>query len=123
MINYNGRQFVAIKDSKNGEVSSKTYFHYKQDGTILSATYSGGDVLKGNMIGIVKEDGSLEFNYSHINVNREIRGGKCTSTPERLPDGRIQLKESWKWLDEDGIESTVVEEVSDMVYTPQIIFN
>lgn len=123
MINYNGRQFVAIKNAKNGEVSSKTYFHYKQDGTILSATYSGGDVLKGNMIGIVKEDGSLEFNYSHINVNREIRGGKCTSTPTRLPDGRIQLNEKWKWLDEDGTESTVVEEVSDMVYTPQIIFN
>jgi hypothetical protein len=31
MINYNGRNFVSIEITENGEVSSQTFFEYKQD--------------------------------------------------------------------------------------------
>ncbi|WP_062239774.1 hypothetical protein [Fictibacillus sp. FJAT-27399] len=124
MVNYNGRRFVSVKSSENGETSSKTYFTYKQEDDILSATYSGGDVLKGNMIGIVKEDGSIDFTYSHINRKHEIKSGKCSSTPKTLPDGRIQLFERWNGFGmEEAEEESIVEEVSDLVFTPQIIFN
>ncbi|MDN4073989.1 MULTISPECIES: n-acetylglutamate synthase [Fictibacillus] len=122
MVNYNGRRFVSVKSSENG-AASKTYFTYKQDDDILSATYSGGDVIKGNMIGIVKSDGSIDFTYSHINQKHEIKTGKCTSTPKTLPDGRIQLFEKWNGFDSQSSEDSIVEEVSDLVYTPQIIFN
>lgn len=43
MINYNGRTFVSIENTANGEVSSQTSFEYKQEGNIISATYSGGE--------------------------------------------------------------------------------
>ena len=67
VINYDDRKFVSVENTANGEVSSKTFFEYKQEGNILSATYSGGEIVKGTLIGIVNEDGSLQFRYNHVN--------------------------------------------------------
>ncbi|UGB33245.1 n-acetylglutamate synthase [Metabacillus sp. B2-18] len=112
MINYHGRTFVSVNNSANGEVSSNTFFDYKQDGKIISASYQGGEIVKGTLIGIVNEDGSLEFRYNHVNINHELRGGQCKSTPEVLPDGRIRLHEKWKWTDSDQSEGeSIIEEV------------
>jgi hypothetical protein len=111
MIDYNDRTFVSIANTKNGEVTSKTYFHYKQEGNILTATYHGGEIVQGTLIGVVDGNGSLEFRYNHVNRKSQIRGGKCVSTPEMLSDGRIRLYEKWKWLDEDQSEGeSIVEE-------------
>jgi hypothetical protein len=112
MMNYNGRNFVSVENTENGEVSSKTFFEYKQEGHIISATYSGGEIVQGTLIGIVKENGCLEFRYNHVNSRDEIRGGKCISIPEILPDGRIRMYEKWKWLDAEATEgSSIIEEV------------
>jgi hypothetical protein len=112
LINYNNRTFVSVKNTSNGEVSSKTYFHYKQEGNIITATYSGGEIVSGMLIGIVNNDGSLEFRYNHVNIKNEIRGGKCKSIPKILSDGRIRLYEKWQWLDKDYSEGeSIVEEV------------
>jgi hypothetical protein len=111
-INYNGRKFVSIENTENGEVSSQTIFEYKQEGKIISATYSGGEIIQGILIGIVLEDGSLEFRYNHVNSKDEIRGGKCVSTPNILPDGRIRLNERWQWFDTEATEgSSIIEEI------------
>jgi hypothetical protein len=112
LINYNGRKFVSVENTANGEVSSKTIFDYKQEGNILTATYSGGEIVKGTLIGIVKDDGSIQFRYNHVNARNEIRGGQCYSTPETLPNGRIRLHEKWKWTDTDQTEGeSIIEEV------------
>lgn len=112
MINYNDKTFVSIANTENGEVSSKTIFDYKQEGIILSATYGGGDIVKGTLIGVVQNDGCLSFRYNHVNTRNEIRGGQCYSTPEILPDGRIRLHEKWKWLDRELTEGkSTIEEV------------
>ncbi|MEH7253091.1 n-acetylglutamate synthase [Neobacillus niacini] len=112
MINYNGRKFVSVENTANGEVSSKTFFEYKQEGNILSASYRGGEIVKGTLIGFVQADGSLQFRYNHVNARNEIRGGQCSSIPETLPDGRIRLHEKWKWTDHDQSEGeSIVEEI------------
>ncbi|WP_026693048.1 hypothetical protein [Peribacillus kribbensis] len=112
MINYDGRKFVSVENTSNGEVSAQTFFEYKQEGNILSAAYSGGEIVKGTLIGIVHENGSLQFRYNHVNTRNEIRGGVCTSTPEMLPDGRIRLSEKWRWTDDNQSEGeSVIEEI------------
>ncbi|WP_199880758.1 n-acetylglutamate synthase [Bacillus massiliglaciei] len=111
MIDYHNRKFVSAANTENGEVSSSTVFTYKQEGNILTATYKGGDIIQGCLIGLVNEDGSLIFRYNHINRHNEIRGGECRSEPELLPDGRIRLHERWKWNDRDSSEgNSIVEE-------------
>ena len=47
MINYNGRIFVSVENTVNGEVSSQTIFQYKQINHIIQATYRGGDIVQG----------------------------------------------------------------------------
>ncbi|MER1987110.1 MAG: n-acetylglutamate synthase [Solibacillus sp.] len=112
MINYNGRSFVSIENTENGEVSSKTIFEYKQQGHIITATYSGGEIVTGTLVGLIKENDRLEFRYNHVNTKNEIRGGQCISTPEVLPDGRIRLYEHWKWLDSEATEgNSIIEEI------------
>jgi hypothetical protein len=111
-INYHNRKFAGVTNSPNGQVSGDTVFQYQQYDQILTATYSGGSIRQGHMIGSVKEDNSLTFVYQHLDVNGTLKSGHCTSIPEMLPDGRIRLHETWEW-DHGGAGpgQSIVEEV------------
>jgi len=100
-IKYDGRIFTSKANSDNGEVGEKTEFYYHQNGNILWAEYTGGKIIKGNLIGTVSNDGILDFHYHHINVNGDIRIGKCKSLPRVLVNGKLELHEEWQWLNGD----------------------
>ncbi|WP_456865313.1 n-acetylglutamate synthase [Galbibacter sp. BG1] len=112
LINYNNRVFKAISNSENGQTSKETIFYYKQEGNILTATYSGGVILKGHLIGLVNEAGVIDMRYHQIDINGDIKTGKCISIPEVLENGRVKLHESWEWTSDDFSKGTsVIEEV------------
>lgn len=113
-VSYNGKFFVPRKNSENGEVDERTLFEYHQRENVLWADYSGGDVLKGHMVGVVAQNGELDFYYQHINAKKEVRIGVCHSVPQVLENGKIQLLEKWQWLNGDKSEGTsiVVEKES-----------
>lgn len=92
-------------------MDGKTIFCYFQENDLFWAEYSGGDVLKGHMIGSVDENGELDFYYQHLNKDRQIRIGKCHSVPTTMENGKIALQEKWQWLNGDlsSGESVVVE--------------
>lgn len=118
MIDYEGKTFIAVANSESGEVSDRTTFRYHQDGDLFWAEYAGGMVRLGFMVGLAAPDGTLAFSYQHVNSGGEIRTGRCASTPEVLPDGRIRLHERWQWTNGslDKGES-VVEEVAGSTET------
>lgn len=99
--NFEGRVFVSITNTENGEVSKDTLFHYHQDGDIVTAEYEGGSIVKGHLIAKVLSDGKLDMRYHHINRNGELMIGKCLSVPEITEDGRLKLNEQWQWLSGD----------------------
>jgi hypothetical protein len=51
LVNLNDRKFTPAYNSINGEVSEKTVFHYHQDGNMIWAEYSGGQIIKGTLMG------------------------------------------------------------------------
>ena len=110
-INYNGKIFIPQRNTENGEVDGETIFRYFQENDLSWAEYSGGDVLKGHMIGTVDENGELDFHYQHLNKDRQIRIGKCHSIPYIMENGKIALQEKWQWLNGDLScgESVLVE--------------
>lgn len=111
-INYDGRRFRSVANSPNGEVSGDTVFDYRQVGTVLSGTYSGGTIVAGQLLGTVADDGGIEMRYHHVGDDGELRAGRCTSTAQLLPDGRVRLHESWQWFSGDQSRGTsVVEEI------------
>jgi NO-binding membrane sensor protein with MHYT domain len=97
IINYQGRRFRPVDKSSNSDTSAETIFLYQQQGRIVTATYTGGAILTGHLIGLVDVDGVIEMRYHHVNTNLELQTGVCRSTPEVLPDGRVRLHETWQW--------------------------
>lgn len=113
--NYANRTFAPKTNSPNGEVDATTLFHYHQDSNspLVWAEYSGGLVQKGFLIATVQPNGELDARYQHVNSAGELMTGKCWSTPERLPDGRLRLRERWEWTSGDlSRGESVVEEVA-----------
>lgn len=100
-ICYEGKFFVPVINTENGEVDNQTLFAYHQNGNILWAEYYGGEIKKGTMIGLVGLNGELDFYYQHINQSNDIRVGKCHSVPRILDNGKIELSEQWQWLNGD----------------------
>nr|MBI1232495.1 n-acetylglutamate synthase [Cytophagales bacterium] len=112
MINYHNRRFKPIANSANGETNSETIFHYVQEGFILTATYSGGGIIKGHLIGLVDDKGAIDMRYHQVNTEGRLMTGTCRSTPELLQNGKIRLYESWKWTSGDESEgNSIIEEI------------
>lgn len=113
MINYDNKTFRIVSNTSNGDTGENTLFVYHQDGPMIWATYSGGKIRKGHLIGSVDEEYRIHMVYHHLNTDQQIMTGKCISTPEILPDGRIRLHESWQWTNGKGDSgNSVIEEVS-----------
>lgn len=112
-INYHNRMFRGIANSATGDVDRDTVFHYRQVGTFIWATYEGGTVACGTMVGVQLDDGRLELRYQHVTRDGMLRAGRCLSTPVVLDDGRLRLREEWSWT-EGGIGNgtSEVEELS-----------
>ena len=113
-INYHHRQFRSVTNSASGQVNADTLFAYSQQGNQLRATYQGGEIAFGQMLGIVHEDSSLDFVYHHIDRDGNLKSGHCRSIPELLPGGRVRLHETWYWdYGSGGNGVSVVEEISE----------
>lgn len=112
MINLNNKRFVAVENSTDGEVSESTRFEYHQEGKLVWADYSGGEILKGHLIARMDSNGNLDMKYHHININNELMTGVCSSRPKLLADGRVRLYESWEWTSGNGSSGTsILEEI------------
>jgi len=120
-IDYDGRQFRSVGNSGTGEVGNATVFRYHQTGDIVWATYAGGAIRFGTLIAIASPDGGLDMRYQHLNDRGEFKSGRCRSTPELLPDGRLRLHEKWTWTESRDAESgnSVIEEVHDSIPNPR----
>ena len=104
-INLDQKQFKAISNSVNGSVDDSTTFNYYQSGEMLWATYQGGQILKGHLLGTIK-DHKLNFVYHHLEKDLAVRTGKCTSIVSLNKAGKITLAESWQWTNGDLSKGT-----------------
>ena len=112
MIDYNDRRFRPVRNSDNGETSSETIFHYKQEGNVLSSSYSGGRIRSGQLIALVDDEGHIDMRYHQVNDKGELMTGVCRSIPEVMPSGKIRLHETWHWTSGDGSQgSSILEEI------------
>ncbi len=112
-MNYHNKIFRSVQNSDNGEVSSATIFRYFQEDNVLWAEYSGGSIVKGNIIGKVSPDGQIEMRYQHLSQDDSFKTGICHSKPEITEAGRIRLHEHWQWTSGDLSKGhSIIEEIS-----------
>jgi hypothetical protein len=110
-IDIDNTYFRVLSNTKNGEVRADTVFHYHQKDDLVWAEYTGGGIVKGQILGKVVNDEYLEFIYQHINTAFELMTGTCKSYPGEVIDGKRTFNESWKWTCRDLSkgESTIIE--------------
>lgn len=112
-LNLDGKTFRSVATTPNGEVGAETRFRYHQSGNIVNAEYSGGVIVAGHLLAVMDDHGRLDMRYQHLNDQGELMAGKCVSTPERLPDGRLRFHETWQWLTGDRTSGqSTIEEVA-----------
>ena len=111
----NGKVFRSVANTENGEVTAETIFKYSQNGSIVSAEYSGGNIVTGHILATMADNGELHMRYHHLNHDGEFMLGQCISTPVLLPDGRMKYCENWQWLSGDMSKGySEIEEVTNV---------
>ena len=111
-MNYHNKKFKPVSNTDNAETSEDTVFLYQQNGRILTSEYSGGQIVKGHLIGLIAEDGSIDMRYHQINMKGELMTGVCHSRPEIIENGRIRLNEEWQWTSGDLSKGeSILEEI------------
>jgi hypothetical protein len=109
-VSLDGRRFRSPEPVAGGEAGTETTFEYHEEGDLVWARYSGGDIRLGHLVG--RRDGDvLEFRYSQLNTLGETSNGHCRSTVEVMADGRLRLNETWRWESRPGTGTSAVEEI------------
>ena len=103
---YNNKSFIPKSLSQNSELDSTSVFLYQQKGNVLFCEYSGGNVVRGHLIGIVDNTGHIDMRYHQVNKSGQIQTGICNSTPELNTNGKIILHEQWQWTSGDKSRGT-----------------
>ncbi|WP_151772847.1 hypothetical protein [Streptomyces abyssomicinicus] len=93
-----------------GQVGSATRFDYHERDGQVWATYQGGDITRGYLVG-TREDDRVDFRYVQLTRDGSTASGHCVSRVVELPDGRIRLEETWEWESRAGSGTSVVEEI------------
>lgn len=108
MINYNGKIFSPIGNDAGCDYSIETLFVFRQTGKILTSNYSGGRIVRGHMLAIVDEDGSMKMSYHHVTIELVLIAGSGECSPEILPSGKIMLLQKWKSTTGDLVEGNLI---------------
>lgn len=110
-ISLDGRTLAGVANSESGEVSTETRFEFSQDGNRISATYGGGGIVDGYLLGTF--DGTTwDIRYVQQNEDGDTATGHSVGTVSLLDDGRIRVEDDWEWESRPGSGSSVLEEVA-----------
>lgn len=90
MIDYDGRRFR--KEGSDGTAIAV----YRQEGDVVWAEVSGGEVLRGSVMGRRDPNGTLRLGYTIVLDTGEVICGHTVNTPEITGDGRLRLREVWE---------------------------
>ncbi|TLQ46508.1 hypothetical protein [Streptomyces marianii] len=105
-----GLVLAPVADQSPGQVGTRTRFTYHEDGGRIWAEYTGGDVVRGHLVG-TREGDRLDFRYVQLGQDGATSSGHCVSTVVDLPDGRVRLEETWEWESRQGRGTSVVEQL------------
>jgi hypothetical protein len=107
-----GKVFRSASAVEGGEVDAETVFRFRQEGDVIHASYTGGSIRLGFLVGRIEGD-RLDFRYAQLNASGETSTGHSSDRIEALPDGRLRLHETWQWESRSGSGTSVLEEVGE----------
>jgi len=99
-MNLNNVKMNVIETAGNGVVNELTIFTFSQTDNFVSATYSGGQILKGYLVGTLDQD-KLSFSYCQLQTNGKMDNGQ-SECDVLIEDEKIRLVEHFTWASRNG---------------------
>jgi hypothetical protein len=100
---------VASVGSTDG-IDARTIFRFRQSGGTVWASYTGGNIAQGFLIGML-ENAVLAFDYIQVTRNGRRDKGESRCELEVSAEGRLQLIERFQWVSREGSGVNVLEEI------------
>ncbi|GMN09562.1 hypothetical protein MTsPCn9_16050 [Croceitalea sp. MTPC9] len=98
----NNIKMNVTKTAKDGIVNQETIFHFKQSGKTVDASYFGGKIKKGYLVGLL-EDSILKFSYCQLRITGETDHGISKCRLSKDPNtSKIMMTESFKMQTENS---------------------
>ena len=111
-INLDGLRMNAVDTDDSGVSDADTLFEFHQEGANVWATYAGGSVARGYLVGIVR-GAELEFRYCQMEADGALDGGHSNCVLKRNRDGLVQIVEFFEWASRPGSGTNVIQELRD----------
>lgn len=100
-MHLNNKQFVTAYN-KNGLSSNETIFFYLEKENIITATYKGGSIIQGSILGKrIDKSNKISLIYQCITTDGELKAGESKGTITQDKNGKIVLDFDWNWLNGD----------------------
>lgn len=92
-----GRFFAVVQNSETGQVGDGTVFRFTERDDSIQATYSGGGIQHGTIVGRRTSSESARLLYQCVTGDGELRAGEAEVAISEA-DGRVALEMDWRWL-------------------------
>jgi len=96
----NNIKMNVIETAGNGVVNELTIFTFSQVDDFVSAEYSGGQILKGYLVGTLHQN-KLSFSYCQLQTNGKMDNGQ-SECDVLVENKKIRLIEHFTWASRNG---------------------
>lgn len=84
---------LILNDTEEATLPLGSVFFFRQTGEVIEASYRGGPVRRGHIIGAISGD-QLDFRWHQYIEDGRLQSGDGKTFVEMLPDGRRELRET-----------------------------
>lgn len=91
-----------IQTDSYGVVNEETIFLFTQRENIVSASYSGGKIKQGYLVGTLSEN-KLVFSYCQLQNDGKMDNGQSSCELTINENGKLMLTENFTWASKDGL--------------------
>lgn len=84
-MNLNNRVFVSE------DFITDATFHYTQSEDIVTATIQGRNIMYGELVGLVNQDGIIHFIFNYLGYDSQFYSGKCHLHTKKERNNKYRL--------------------------------
>ncbi|MFC5005476.1 DUF6196 family protein [Dactylosporangium cerinum] len=90
--------FEVVATSPASAISRDTWFEFHEHDGIVEASYTGGQIVTGRLVGRREHD-RVRTAYTQLGVDGLLQTGTASMRVEKGTDGQLLLTESYTWSD------------------------
>lgn len=111
-MNLDGVRMYVSATGERGVVGSDTVLRFVQKGSRVFASYAGGAVERGCLVGRLSGS-ELAFRYAQRERSGEIHAGRSVCAVSLGAEGRLRIVEHFEWSTREGTGTNVFDQLAE----------